>query len=62
MPVKTLVEEVSAAEIFEWMAYDMLQNEDFNKKITKELEMEKQASMSEEERSKLLINMFKQKG
>lgn len=62
MPVSRLVEEVSAAEIYESMAYDLLKDEEFHKKITKDLEMEKQAAMTDSERSAMLINMFKSQG
>jgi hypothetical protein len=63
MSVSRLVEEQSAAEIYEWMAYLRLQNdEDFKKKIDKDMERDRQSNMSDEERSKMIINMFKNKG
>lgn len=62
MPVSRLVEELSAAEIYEQMAYDLTRNEDFSKKVEKELELEKQQNMSPEEHSKMVLSMFKKKG
>jgi hypothetical protein len=61
MSVTKLVEELSAAEIYEHMAYDMLDDEEFRKKIEKDIEMERQANMSKSERSQMLVNMFKSK-
>lgn len=59
MPVSKLLEELSAAEIFEWMAYDLTQNEEFNQKILKEIEMERQSSLTQEQQDANLVNMFK---
>lgn len=59
MSVTRLVEEISAAEIYEWMAYFMTQDEDFRKKIEKDMEFDRQKDMTDEERSAMIINMFK---
>lgn len=61
MSVKRLIEEVDAAEFYEWMAYHLTQDEEFSKKVTRELEMEKQAAMSPKEQALMLTNMFKAK-
>ena len=61
MSVERLVDELSAAEIYEWMGYFLTQDEKFNEKYTKLAEKQKQSEMSDDDRANMVVNMFKSK-
>jgi len=50
--------QISSAEICEWMAYDLSHDEKWCDKFKKEEELERQRSMSNEERAKLLKRLL----
>lgn len=50
---------MDADEIYNWAAFFMLEDKETREKLEKEITLEKQKKLSDEERSKLMIDMFK---
>lgn len=53
-----MCERMGTEELHSWIAYDLLQDEDYRKKITTEVELERQQALSAEQRAELMRNMF----
>lgn len=59
--LKELYATLDNNEIFEWMAYDKLQDKDFTDQVKKEIALEEQKSYSREQEAeamRALFNMF----
>lgn len=59
MTRKELLERMDAEEMFEWMAYELTQNPEYKEKLDREIELERQKSLSDEQRAEMIRNLFK---
>lgn len=50
---------MDAIEVYNWMAYYKTLDDEFRKKVSREIALEKSAEQSKEERAQAIVEMFK---
>lgn len=53
---------MDAEEFHKWMAFEMLQDDEFKERIEKDIKAEKDAKMTEEQTAQAIKDFFKQIG
>jgi hypothetical protein len=49
---------MGADEMFEWMAYELMQNTEYREKLDKNIELDRQRALSDVERAEMIKAMF----